>query len=89
MRLPSPGARVRGCHHLRHRQPQLRAGRDRRLTLATVVRESIFRAGAMVSRMAQLAVVDALFTGVAKVDLARTVDALKRTRAATQRAHQG
>ncbi|MGP6170951.1 MurR/RpiR family transcriptional regulator [Microbacterium sp. A196] len=51
--------------------------------LYTVVRESTFRAGAMVSRIAQLALVDCLFIGVAKRRYAETMDALQRTRDAT------
>lgn len=52
-------------------------------SLFTVVRESTFRAGAMVSRIAQLALVDCLFVGVAKQRFAETMDALQRTREAT------
>jgi len=52
--------------------------------LFTEVRESSFRAGAMVSRIAQLVVVDCLFVGVAKRRYSETVDALRRTREATQ-----
>jgi DNA-binding MurR/RpiR family transcriptional regulator len=52
--------------------------------LFTEVRESSFRAGAMVSRIAQLALVDCLFVGVAKRRFAETVDALRRTREAMQ-----
>ncbi|MFF1538579.1 MurR/RpiR family transcriptional regulator [Microbacterium sp. NPDC058269] len=47
--------------------------------LFTEVRESAFRAGAMVSRIAQLALVDCLFVGVAKRRFGETVDALRRT----------
>jgi DNA-binding MurR/RpiR family transcriptional regulator len=53
-------------------------------TLFTEVRESTFRAGAMVSRIAQLALIDCLFIGVAKRRFAETVDALQRTREATR-----
>ncbi|MFA4896193.1 MurR/RpiR family transcriptional regulator [Microbacterium sp.] len=52
--------------------------------LFTEVRESTFRAGAMVSRIAQLSLVDCLFVGVAKRRFAETVDALQRTREATR-----
>jgi len=52
--------------------------------LFTEVRESTFRAGAMVSRIAQLALIDCLFVGVAKRRFAETVDALQRTREATR-----
>lgn len=51
--------------------------------LITAVRESSFRAGAMVSRLAQLAVVDCLFVGVAQRRFDDAVVALERTRSAT------
>lgn len=50
--------------------------------LFTEVRESAFRAGAMVSRIGQLALVDCLFIGIAKRRFGDTVDALTRTREA-------
>ncbi|MGW9156769.1 MurR/RpiR family transcriptional regulator [Microbacterium sp. NPDC055665] len=52
--------------------------------LFTEVRESTFRAGAMVSRIAQLTLVDCLFVGVAKRRFHETVDALRRTHEAMQ-----
>lgn len=52
--------------------------------LFTEVRESSFRAGAMVSRIAQLTVVDSLFVGVGKRRFTETMDALQRTREATR-----
>lgn len=52
--------------------------------LFTQVRESSFRAGAMVSRIAQLTMVDCLFVGVGKRRFAETMDALQRTREATR-----
>ena len=52
--------------------------------LFTEVRESSFRAGAMVSRIAQLTLVDCVFLGVAKRRYAETVDALQRTGQATR-----
>lgn len=52
--------------------------------LTTAVRESAFRAGAMVSRLAQLAVVDCLFVGIAQRRYGETLDALERTREATR-----
>jgi DNA-binding MurR/RpiR family transcriptional regulator len=52
--------------------------------LYTEVRESTFRAGAMISRIAQLALVDCLFVGVAKRRFTETVDALQRTHEATR-----
>lgn len=52
--------------------------------LYTEVRETTFRAGAMVSRIAQLAVVDCMFVGVAQRRYDDTIDALRRTREATE-----
>jgi DNA-binding MurR/RpiR family transcriptional regulator len=52
--------------------------------LLTHARESRFRAGAMVSRIAQLALVDALFIGVAQRRHAHSVHALQRTADATR-----
>lgn len=52
--------------------------------LLTQVREPAFRAGAMVSRIAQLAVVDCLFLGVAQRRHDETVEALRRTHEATR-----
>lgn len=48
--------------------------------LVSRARESNIRAGAMVSRIAQLAVVDCLFLGVAHERYDDTIEALKRTR---------
>lgn len=53
--------------------------------LLTVTREPAFRAGATVSRIAQLAVVDCVFTGVAQRRYGDTVEALRRTQEATKR----
>lgn len=53
--------------------------------LLTEAREPTFRAGAMVSRIAQLAVVDCVFTGVAQRRYGQTVEALRLTREATRR----
>lgn len=52
-------------------------------TLIAHARESSLRAGAMVSRIAQLVLVDCLFLGVARVRYDQTIDALKRTRDVT------
>jgi DNA-binding MurR/RpiR family transcriptional regulator len=54
------------------------------LVLTTAARETTFRSGAMASRIAQLAVVDFLFVGVAQRSYDRTVDRLTRTRRAIQ-----
>jgi DNA-binding MurR/RpiR family transcriptional regulator len=51
--------------------------------LITHARESALRAGAMVSRIAQLVLVDCLFLGVARLRYEQTIDALKRTRDVT------
>lgn len=51
--------------------------------LVSRARESRLRAGAMVSRIAQLAIVDCLFLGVARQRYDQTIDALKRTRDVT------
>lgn len=55
--------------------------------LITHARESALRAGAMVSRIAQLALVDCLFMGVARLRYEQTIDALKRTRDVTHPEH--
>jgi DNA-binding MurR/RpiR family transcriptional regulator len=52
--------------------------------LFTEVRETAFRAGAMVSRVAQLVVVDCVFAGVAQRRYDHTVEALRRTREVTR-----
>jgi DNA-binding MurR/RpiR family transcriptional regulator len=54
------------------------------LVLATAARETTFRSGAMASRIAQLAVIDCLFVGVAQRSYDRTVDLLTRTHRAVQ-----
>lgn len=51
--------------------------------LISHARESRLRAGAMVSRIAQLAIVDCLFLGVARQSYDQTVDALQKTRDVT------
>ena len=55
-----------------------------RLVLTTASRETTFRSGAMASRIAQLAVVDCLFVGVAQRSWDRTLRALERTFVAVQ-----
>ncbi|TQM12074.1 RpiR family transcriptional regulator [Pseudonocardia kunmingensis] len=54
------------------------------LVLATAARETTFRSGAMASRIAQLAVIDCLFVGVAQRSYDRTIDRLTRTHRAVQ-----
>ncbi|HEV7275466.1 MAG TPA: MurR/RpiR family transcriptional regulator [Devosiaceae bacterium] len=51
--------------------------------LLTHARESALRAGAMVSRIAQLVLVDCLFLGVMRLRYEQTIDALRRTRDVT------
>jgi DNA-binding MurR/RpiR family transcriptional regulator len=63
------------------RDSRLARAADERLI--THARESALRAGAMVSRIAQLALVDCLFLGVARLRYEQTIDALKRTRDVT------
>ncbi|MFK4148428.1 MurR/RpiR family transcriptional regulator [Streptomyces sp. NPDC004065] len=55
------------------------------LVLATCARETPFRSGATVSRIAQLAVVDCLFVGVAQRSFDATATALPATYGAVQR----
>lgn len=54
------------------------------VVLATVARETTFRSGAMASRIAQLAIVDCLFVGVARLSRDATEAALASTYAAVQ-----
>ncbi|MET9256476.1 MurR/RpiR family transcriptional regulator [Streptomyces sp. NPDC003717] len=55
------------------------------LVLATCARETPFRSGATVSRIAQLAVIDCLFVGVAQRSYDATTAALEKTYRAVQR----
>lgn len=55
-----------------------------RHVLTTAARETTFRSGAMSSRIAQLAVIDCLFVGVAQRSYERTMRALELTYAAVQ-----
>ncbi len=61
----------------------LAAGAD--LVLTTCVRETPFRSGATVSRIAQLALVDCLFVGVAQRSYDAATTALEKTYGAVQR----
>ncbi len=77
-------ARENGAHTIAvtgNRESQLARMAHERLTAHA--RESTLRAGAMVSRIAQLALVDCLFLGVARRRYGQTIDALKRTRDVT------
>ncbi|MBN9177488.1 MAG: MurR/RpiR family transcriptional regulator [Microbacterium sp.] len=58
-------------------------GQNVGIVLTTQARETDFRAGAMVSRIAQLALVDCLFTAIAQGRYQQTLEALRVTRAAT------
>lgn len=57
--------------------PLVRTAEERLIVHA---RESALRAGAMVSRIAHLALIDCLFMGVARLRYEETIDALRRTR---------
>jgi len=57
------------------------------LLLVTAARETTFRSGAMASRIAQLALVDCLFAGVAQRSYDEAIEALKRTYAAVRSRH--
>jgi DNA-binding MurR/RpiR family transcriptional regulator len=61
--------------------PLARAAAERLISHA---RESRLRAGAMVSRIAQLAIVDCLFLGVAHLRYEQTIEALQKTRDVTE-----
>jgi DNA-binding MurR/RpiR family transcriptional regulator len=57
------------------------------LVLLTAARETTFRAGAMSSRIAQLALVDCLFAGVAQRSYDQAIAALESTSAVVQSRH--
>jgi len=57
------------------------------LVLTTAARETTFRSGAMASRIAQLALIDCLFTGVAQRSYDHAIDSLQTTYAAVQSRH--
>ncbi|WP_404311578.1 MurR/RpiR family transcriptional regulator [Agrococcus terreus] len=68
-----------------HEQSPLASAAD--VVLRTAARETPFRSGALGSRIAQLMVVDCLFTGVAQARYEESVSAVRRTRdAISQRA---
>ena len=56
--------------------------------LVTAARETTFRSGAMSSRIAQLALVDCLFAGVAQRTYDEAIDALEHTYAAVRSRHR-
>jgi DNA-binding MurR/RpiR family transcriptional regulator len=57
------------------------------LVLTTAARETTFRSGAMASRIAQLALIDCLFTGVAQRSYDHAIDTLETTYAVVQSRH--
>jgi DNA-binding MurR/RpiR family transcriptional regulator len=59
------------------------------VVLTTAARETTFRSGAMASRIAQLALIDCLFTGVAQRSYDHAIDALETTYAAVSSRHGG
>lgn len=63
--------------------PDSRLAKAAHERLITHARESALRAGAMVSRIAQLVLVDCLFLGIARLRYQETIDALRRTRDVT------
>lgn len=63
--------------------PESKLARAADERLVTHARESALRAGAMVSRIAQLVLVDCLFLGVMRLRYEQTIDALRRTRDVT------
>ena len=62
---------------------------DADVVLTTAARETTFRSGAMASRIAQLALIDCLFTGVAQRSYDHAIDTLETTYAAVQSRHGG
>jgi len=79
-------ARSRGAATIaitNHTRSPLTAHAD--VVLATAARETGFRSGALGSRIAQLMVVDCLFIGVAKANFDQSMNAIRRTYAATHR----
>ncbi|MEU8589269.1 MurR/RpiR family transcriptional regulator [Streptomyces sp. NPDC048664] len=65
--------------------PRSTLARSADLVLTTCARETPFRSGATVSRIAQLAVVDCLFVGVAQRSFDATTAALQKTYGAVRR----
>ncbi|WP_205855651.1 MurR/RpiR family transcriptional regulator [Phytoactinopolyspora endophytica] len=59
------------------------------IMLITAARETRFRPGALGSRIAQLMVVDCLFTGVAQASYGQSMEALRQTYAAVHGEHLG
>lgn len=78
---------ARGIAITNHHRSPLTEHADAVLT--TAARETTFRSGAMASRIAQLAVIDCLFVGVAQRSYDRTMSALSRTYQAVQGRRSG
>lgn len=64
--------------------PRSTLARSADLVLTTCARETPFRSGATVSRIAQLAVIDCLFVGVAQRSSDEATEALEKTHRAVQ-----
>ncbi|MFC9985886.1 MurR/RpiR family transcriptional regulator [Microbacterium keratanolyticum] len=64
--------------------PHSPLGRAAELLLATVAEEDVFRAGAMSSRLAQMAIIDFLYVRLVQGDVAGTDVMLRATRAAVE-----
>lgn len=87
---PVDEARRRGATTVaitNHRRSSL--ARTAELVLTTAAHESLFRAGAMASRSAQLAIVDCIYLAVAQLDYSRTIEALDDTSAALRSRRKG
>jgi DNA-binding MurR/RpiR family transcriptional regulator len=87
---PLAEARARGCTTVgltNYSRSSLARGAD--LVLTVAAHESLFRAGAMASRTAQLAVVDCIYLAVAQRRYEEAVTALDHTSAALRSRHQG
>jgi DNA-binding MurR/RpiR family transcriptional regulator len=89
---PVAEARARGCTTVaitNYASSSLARAAD--LVLTTAAQESLFRAGAMASRAAQLTVVDCIYLAVAQREYDDTITALDRTSAAlrSRRIRQG
>jgi DNA-binding MurR/RpiR family transcriptional regulator len=80
---PIQHARARGCTTVavtNYPRSSLAQGAD--LVLTTATRETVFQAGSMASRSAQLTVIDCIYLAVAQRTYERSVQALELTSAA-------
>jgi DNA-binding MurR/RpiR family transcriptional regulator len=79
-------ARSHGAHTVALTNfPRSRVAAQADEVLTTAVRDTTYRSGAMVSRIAQLTVVDCVFIGVAQRRRPKALRALEITRAAVLR----